>query len=563
MSRAPKPSSDDEIASTTRRAFLSKGLRIWRVIEAPFKAILGQPIVSASISLAIFVAALVVINVELTKYSVEDLQQAFLGVNALTLMAATVASIVCYGALTLSDRYSVAMLGKSLPFARTARASVAAYALANTLGYSWATAGTARRRLYRKWGLLPNEVGAMSFVSGSAVQVGGLTAAGIGLVLSAREVALHGPLGWLFWFAMGTIVLLPAALWVWFTKAGPLKIELAGAELRRPLPKSGLSHLSVVMLEWLCAAGVLFILLPNQGGWSFPAFVSVYVLAGMLGAVSGAPGGIGVFEAIILTLAPVSQDTPGAAVALLIYRLLYNILPLCLSVIILAVDQAAPIARPAAKAAGRFGGKVSKQVSDSAREFGCQTAAIMVFVAGIGMLGSIATPSFSARIELLARLGLTQIGELTHVLAGVIGTLLLFAAAKLWTGSRRAWTQSVLLLAFGGFISLTKGLEWEQGTLLFLILAMLLAISGSFTREKNATAPALSIGWLAIILGGLITTVWLAGFAYQQLPWRLDTLLNLASDNDVGRTQRAILAVALTVAVMTITRFSTAKNSSR
>jgi phosphatidylglycerol lysyltransferase len=542
----PKPSQNEPDAPSRLATRFGMLMRVWRIAEAPFKIFFGHPVISTTASLIIFLIALKVINVELTKYSLEDLQSAFADIGPWTLGAAIVSASLCYGALAINDQFALSMVGKRLPYARTVRASIAASALANTLGYSWATAGTARRRLYRKWGLLPNEVGAMSFVSGTAVQIGGLAAAGLGLVVAGSEVALHGPLNSLFWYGTGVCVLVPAGLWLAYARSGPAKADFAGAIMRRPPTSRGFAHLSVVMLEWMCAAGVLYILLPTHGGWSFPAFLAVYVLAGMLGAISGAPGGIGVFEAIILTLAPVSQDTPGAAVALLIYRLIYNIIPLCIGLVILALDQAAPVARPAARAARRLGSKVTSHLSESVEVFAPQFCAIMVFVAGLGMLGSIATPAFTARLALLSSFGLSELAETTHVSAGIIGTLLLFLAAGVAQRLALAWTLSSILVGLGGLISLSKGLEWEQGILLGLVLIILLALRDGFKITVLNRRRILTPGWTGLILGGLATTIWIANFAYQHLPWRWDVVLDFARNNDVGRSQRAIIAVILT-----------------
>lgn len=57
----------------------------------------------------------------------------------------------------------------------------------------------------------------------------------------------------------------------------------------------------------------------------------LYVGAILLGIVSGAPGGIGIFETTMLAAFP-APARPILLAALLLYRLLYNILPFILSV---------------------------------------------------------------------------------------------------------------------------------------------------------------------------------------------------------------------------------------
>jgi phosphatidylglycerol lysyltransferase len=534
-------------------------LACWRRFNAVNSAIftfIRHPLITAVGSLVIFLIALRVINQELTKYSLIDLQRAIDDIGILTLLGAGIAAVGSYSALVFHDRFTLAALGKRLPLARTARASLAAYALANTLGYSWATAATARQRLYRKWGLLPSEIGTFSFVSGNGVQIGGLAVAGLGLLLAAREVADHGPLNWIFWFCVGLIILLPAGAWLAYARLGPANTDIAGAPLYRPTPSAALAHLSAVILDWVGAAAILFILLPNHGGWSFPAFLSVFVLAGMLGAVSGAPGGLGVFEAAILTLAPIGQDTPGAAIALLIYRLIYNIVPLGVATLILGLDHAAPAARPAAHAARR----VSEQIGSSTQEYGPRIGAILVFITGFSMLAAIATPPITARLIELSNLKLGAISETSHIMAGIIGTILLMVSATLWRRVKEAWIIAVLLLALAAIVSLLKGLSYEEAGVILCVLLFLLATRDGFVSRSSRATIALSPGWLSMIFGSLATISWIASFSYPDLFTHLSAWQDYAIENDVGRTQRALFGVFLGALLIMILHLS-ARNS--
>lgn len=519
---------------------------------------MSHPLLAAIGSLVIFLIALRVINQELTQYTLEDLNRAIDDIGILTLLGAILSAGVAYGALAFNDRFALSMLGKRLPHARTARASLAAYALANTLGYSWATAATARQRLYRKWGLLPSEIGALSFVTGTGVQVGGLAAAGLGLVIGAREVALHGPLNGAFWFVVGLVCLGPAGLWLVYARKGPLTTGIAGAPLSRPLPRTALAHLSAIILDWTGAAAVLFVLLPNNGGWTFPAFLAVYVLAGMLGALSGAPGGLGVFEAAILTLAPVSQDTPGAAIGLVLYRLIYNVVPLAVAALILGLDHAAPAARPAARAARRVGSHVSARIGasrlgEALSEFAPRIGAILVFAAGLGLLGSIATPAFTQRLNILASYGLLVVSDFAQVACGIFGVLLLFVASSLWESSKNAWRHALALLFCGALIALAKGLDWEAACLLLGLCVFIFALRDGFEADDTVnTVVSISIGWIAVIIGGMTATIWLATFAYQDTMFDIPLLWNLDRSNDAARSLRAFSGAILAAVVLLV-----------
>lgn len=505
----PAPARDPapEVATGHARARL---LQLWGGLDRAASAVLSvwrRPAVTASVTLVVFAIALFLIHRELSAYQLADLERAFreLGWGAVAL--AVLAALASYLALGFNDRFVLEMLGKRLPQGRTLRASFAAYALAKTLGWSWATAGPARQRLYRRWGLTPQEVGSLSFLTGLAVPIAALAVAGLGLIAGGSEVARHGPGPMPVWLLVGVVLLAPAAGWLAASaRFGGRKADMGGTPVRIPAPRRAAAHLAALLLDRIGAATVLFVLLPDHGGWSFPAFLAVFVLAGLLGALSGAPGGLGVFEAVILTLSPVSQDTPGAAVALLVYRLVYNVVPLMVATAILGADHAAPAARPAARAARRIG--------SAAFVMAPQILAVLVFVAGLLLLGSVATPSATRRVLLLEGLDLRLVSAGAHLLAGVVGVLLLAAAAGLWQRSRAAWQLVAGLLGLAAVLALLKGLDWEEAAGLMVVLALLTSMRGAFERAVGARAgqglSGLPVGWLAAVGGAVLATVWLA-----------------------------------------------------
>jgi uncharacterized membrane protein YbhN (UPF0104 family) len=87
----------------------------------------------------------------------------------------------------------------------------------------------------------------------------------------------------------------------------------------------------------LSLAGVLFVLL-DQPPVRFLAFAGASASSVGAGLLSGAPGGLGVFEGAMLTLSP-EFDRAILAAAFLGYRLAYFLLPLALAVGLLAVRE--------------------------------------------------------------------------------------------------------------------------------------------------------------------------------------------------------------------------------
>ena len=80
---------------------------------------------------------------------------------------------------------------------------------------------------------------------------------------------------------------------------------------------------------------VFYILLKTSVSLSYPTFFGIFILAQVAGLASNVPGGLGVFETVmILLLAPFieSEELLGT---LLIYRGIYYFIPLGIAILLL------------------------------------------------------------------------------------------------------------------------------------------------------------------------------------------------------------------------------------
>jgi len=90
--------------------------------------------------------------------------------------------------------------------------------------------------------------------------------------------------------------------------------------------------------------------LPVDAEVTYRTFLGAYVLAAAASILSHVPGGIGVFELVIVVMLP---DVPKAAsmAALIGFRCLYFLLPLALALLSLSLYE---IARQKRELAGHF-----------------------------------------------------------------------------------------------------------------------------------------------------------------------------------------------------------------
>lgn len=97
----------------------------------------------------LFVAALWVVHNELTAHSYHDVLAALRMIGPNEFALAIALACISPASLVLVKKLALAMIGKPMALKQMWRAAFSAYALGNTLGFSFATAPLARARPYR------------------------------------------------------------------------------------------------------------------------------------------------------------------------------------------------------------------------------------------------------------------------------------------------------------------------------------------------------------------------------------------------------------------------------
>ena len=120
----------------------------------------------------------------------------------------------------------------------------------------------------------------------------------------------------------------------------PRRIRLRGHTLELPGPAATVAQLLLGAADLCAAAGALYCLLPAGVDLAYTPFLAIYVFACILGVVSHAPGGIGVFEATMLHFLPGASQSSVLA-SLLLFRVIYYFLPFIVALAVLGADEGA------------------------------------------------------------------------------------------------------------------------------------------------------------------------------------------------------------------------------
>lgn len=271
--------------------------------------------------LALFAIAVGIVLHDLRDIRPADILAAAAATPAFAILAAATLTAGSYACLVVTEGFALTWLGHALAWRRIATVATTAYAVSNTVGFSLASGGMVRLRMYRADGMSAAQAARVTVLAGAAVSVSGVVLAGLGLAVAAlgRLPSLPG------WSAAAAALAFMAPACLWFVtfrsrRSGPFTAQARSLALLAALG------------DWVLSGAALYCLLPHAALSAFPAFVGVFVLGSLLSAASGVPGGLGVFEAIVIALSGLmTMPVHETAAALLLYRLVYGFGPLALA----------------------------------------------------------------------------------------------------------------------------------------------------------------------------------------------------------------------------------------
>src|ERR1019366_9521751 len=138
-----------------------------------------------------------------------------------------------------------------------------------------------------------------------------------------------------------------------------------------------------------------------------------------------------------------------------------------------------------------------------------QASAVAVFGAGAVLLFSGATPGSGIRLDWLRHFVPLPILELSHLLGSAVGVGLLVLANGLYRRLDAAWWLTIWLLCAGVLLSLLKGFDYEEATILGAVAVVLVSARARFRRRASLIEQRFSVSWVAAVLLVLGAAVWL------------------------------------------------------
>jgi phosphatidylglycerol lysyltransferase len=265
------------------------------------------------------------------------------------LAASAMLTAASYFILTGFDVLALRLVERRVPYKVTALAAFTSYIFSHNLGFAALTGGAARYRIYGRYGVPLGDVGQIMIVAGITFWLGAFLLLGLAFVIMPDLPAIGDravPPAFQTAAGLATLALL-AGYMVSLKILDGRSVRLWRWQVHLPTWRMAIAQFLLGTLDLLTATAVLFVLLPAPDIALYPAVLVGYLLAIISSLLVHAPGGLGVFEVVMIAALP-QIDRTGLVAALLTFRLVYYLIPLAIGVLLFAGHEIVTLRRPRA-----------------------------------------------------------------------------------------------------------------------------------------------------------------------------------------------------------------------
>ena len=509
---------------------LARKVLPWQLIEYFTRY---RQFITLLFGLSIFFVALILCWHLLKDINLCDLKNAADTLSIKAILFACLSTIGSYLMLIGCEWSATRYAGVKLKSSVITLGGICASAIGNAIGLSALSGGAIRCRLYFKQGLTTIDVARMSiFVTLSLGFTLPLLATLAALMNTKNTMlALHLSKNWIGLISSGIISLYAGILIFLYCnrlKTKPNKdtqlFQLFHWSIRLPNLRLASYQFVIALIDTVLAGAILYFLLPVQP--HFTTFIMIYILALVAGVLSHIPGGVGVFEAVMLAAFSSEIGAASLTVALIIYRIIYILIPLFIASFLLLINESKHLF-------------TLPEVKETETGIAAIIMAAAVFFAGVVMMFSSVLPGFNH--YLVNTFIPNKIINTAHLVASLIGVLCLLLAVGLRRRLYSAWVASVILLFLGSICSLLRGLHWIEAGTLLTIAMLLIYFRHAFYRKSRLNVLPFPIKSFAVCFCLIAVLVWLILFIYQDVPYNHSLWWQFELDTRVPRALRATL----------------------
>lgn len=505
-----------------------------------------RQIFSAAFTVVIAVIAVFVLRSQLADVDLHQIRGAIDAVPGRDIVLSILLVAVAYACLASYDWMAFRVIDRDVPARQVFLTGFTSYAFANSLGFALLTGGSIRYRAYSALDVPLAEIALVTVYSHLAFAFGSALILVVAGVFQYDQIAyaLSVPetIPWLLALA-GAIAII--GYFVLCALRGGTSFEYRRISIPFPKLPIALTQTAVATIDVLAVSGALYLLVPADLPYSFLTFAGLTVAAFAIAFASHVPGGLGVFEAVLITSVP-DDAKAGLFAAILLFRVFYFVLPL-------GIAGALVTAEAAFSGASRitiFGGRAGAVL----RAMAPQMIGAGVFLAGALMLFSAVTPARVEHLTVLDDIIPLSLLESSHLISSIAGLCLLILSRGLMRRLAIAWRMTVAVLVVAVAVSLLKGLDYVEAVLLAMVLVLVITTRSTFHRKSGFAAGTYSLAWIAAIGAILVIAAWFGFFAYRHVEYRNELWWQFAWTGDAPRFLRALVAVGVAALIFLIWR---------
>jgi uncharacterized membrane protein YbhN (UPF0104 family) len=502
----------------------------------------------ALLGVVLLFGAIYVVQKEFRSLKLADISRALGAIPPWSLAFSFFWTVMSYYVLTFYDLLGTIYAGHRVAYARVCFASFCAYTLSHNLGFSAVSGAAVRYRLYAHWGLTPLQIAKLVAFCSLTFTLGGMVLGGVVLFAAPEAVPFFGA-------TLPRWMLYLVGLGLWGIVIGYVtlsrvfgRIRLFGYAIELPGFRLALLQVVLATVDVLITATIFYALLPTAPGLTLLSFLAVYLTSYTAGLAANLPGGIGVFDTVMLIGLSPWLDAPAIVGAIVVFRVYYYVIPLFVAGSMFAGNEL--LLR---------GGAMFKGVQTIARwiepDFPIAVATGAVALCGALLLsvGVLAPPPDFTWIDPDFSGLATQAGQFVPSL---IGAGLMVLAVGISRRVNLAWGATLALLLTGAVFSFTQGGTQSEhlwvGVLLLLTTLLIAPFRRGFYRHAHLFSGPPQAAMALPLLGLAACVLLLAGFARRTpamtgLPW-----WEIIFDPDMPASSRVAVALAVALGLYAI-----------
>jgi phosphatidylglycerol lysyltransferase len=458
---------------------------------------------------------------------------------------AVLLTFLSYVALTGYDYLATRHINNPLPYKRAAKISFISTSISYSVGFNFLTGSSLRYRLYSSYGLTLLQIWEIIVFCISTFWIGFCFVAGLLFTFYPVKLPDDMPEIPIPLNIIGILLLLFLATYFIFSFR-KRNIKIKGYQLRIPEPKIAFLQLALSSIDFLVSGSIIYFLLPSNPQLTLLHVLVLFALAQLIGLISTVPGGLGVFEALMLFMLEPYFDTVEIIKPLLLFRAIYYFVPFLLGFFALILYEY--------EEREKFLNKVGKATYSGLSGLMPQIFSILIFLGGISLLFSGALSSNPKYLHEIAFIVPLPLIEASRLFGSMMGVLLLLLANGLWKRIDGAYVLSLVVLLMGGIFAFLKDFDYHEAVILFALFILLLPCRKYFYRKSSLLHQSFSRQNLIALTLVLISFVWLGFLSYKHVEYSNELWWQFGVNSQASSFLRATVGVFFMLLVFGVTK---------